>query len=553
MKLLLRLLLDKKLSSLFSLVWALAILSCSYINKAEKRHEIQDIPAALKMPPQKVHLIETLELNKAQKNNIEAEEKTGPEPVNITLSLEECRALALKNNLELQIQLISPAVSRESINEEKARFEAVFSGTIEFTEIDSPQETLLEGSREHAYMANLGVDIPLRTGGRLTFNHVDTRKSTASMWSILNPYYYSGFEASISQPLLRNAGIRTNAYSIRMAQYNSRIVDAATKLKAIRILANLDIVYWRLYAARKLLEIRKQQYDLSKVLFEQTKRFAEIGLKPKIEVLRTEAGMAERLDAIIDAENDVRRTERSLKRMLNKNNLGMETNTLLIPSTPPDPIHYKFERHIVVKKAIENRMELLELELRLAQDNENIGYYKNQTLPLVVAEYKYNLHGLGGQRHRAYGMLTDNEYNDHNFSVFFSIPLNGNEAAKSNYRKAVYERSQRLATKESKEAEIRNEVLDQLDRLEAGFQKILAARQVTLLRDRQYKTERKQYELGFSASTDVMDSQTKFAEARIMEIIAVAEYQIALTDLAYATGTLLGSAKVEILPVIVKE
>ncbi len=38
-----------------------------------------------------------------------------------------------------------------------------------------------------------------------------------------------------------------------------------------------------------------------------------------------------------------------------------------------------------------------------------------------------------------------------------------------------------------------------------------------------------------------------------MEIVAIAEYQIALVDLAYATGTLLGAAKVELETIVPEE
>lgn len=524
--------------------------SCTYLKKVKEWNET---PPILDVPKESVSEIEVLDLEKAQKMKSTENEPVETLLQDITLSLEECRAYTLENNLDLHVQLINPSIAKEAVNQEEAKFEAIFSGVMKFSETDSPQVTLLDGTRVHNGSGNFGVQMPLRTGGTLTFSMVDSRKTESSMWTLLNPSYYAGFSTSISQPLLRNAGKKASTYRIRMSQYNSRITEARTKLQAIRIIANVDITYWQLYAVRKLLEVRKQQYDLAKALFEQTERFVEIGLKPKVELIRTKASMAEKLEAIIKAENDVRNAERSLKRMLNKKALGMRTKTIIIPSTQPAPIHYEFNNDLMVKKAIENRMELLELELQLAQDITNIEYSKNQMLPLVTMEYKYNIHGLGERRRSAYEMMTDNEYNDHTLNLQFSIPLGGNEAAKSSYRRAVYERAQRLATKESKEAEIENEVMNQIDKLEANWQRIQATRQTTILTDQQHRAEKKQYELGFASSTDVLDAQTKLAEAQIMEIVAIAEYQIALVDLAYATGTLLGAAKVELEPIVPEE
>ena len=48
----------------------------------------------------------------------------------------------------------------------------------------------------------------------------------------------------------------------------------------------------------------------------------------------------------------------------------------------------------------------------------------------------------------------------------------------------------------------------------------------------------------------MLQAQTNFADAQSAEILALAEYQIALVDLAYATGTLLGAAKVQWEPIV---
>lgn len=61
----------------------------------------------------------------------------------------------------------------------------------------------------------------------------DFEKKKNSPFSIYNPSYESDLSASISQPLLRNAGRCVNEHSIRIAEYNSQITDAQTKLEAI--------------------------------------------------------------------------------------------------------------------------------------------------------------------------------------------------------------------------------------------------------------------------------------------------------------------------------
>jgi outer membrane protein TolC len=401
--------------------------------------------------------------------------------------------------------------------------------------------------------ADLGVRVPLRTGGTVTFNMIDTRsKMDTEIYSIFNPSYSSDFSASISQPLLRNAGKRVNTYAIRIAEYDEQITDARTKLEVIRIIADVDRVYWRLYAARRALELRKKQYDLSEALYEQAGRFVAAGDKPQIEITRTEAGVAQQLEAIIQAENAVRDRERDLKRALNKAGLGMQTETVLIPATEPDPVHYELEKGNLLKVAMSNRMEMLELELQIAKDFATIDYMRNQMLPLVTMDYRYNVNGLGGTREDSFDLLFEKRFEDHQVGLQLLVPL-GNEAAKSHLREALYQRMQRLASRDSREALIELEVLNAIDKLEANWQRILASRQRTILDSRLFDAEKRQFELGLGTSTDVLDAQTTYADAYRAEILALVEYQIALVDLAYATGTLLGAAKVRWEPVVLQE
>jgi outer membrane protein TolC len=227
----------------------------------------------------------------------------------------------------------------------------------------------------------------------------------------------------------------------------------------------------------------------------------------------------------------------------------MQTPTVLIPTTEPDPVHYELNKQSLVVKAIDNRMEMLKLELQIAADVSTIDYLHNQTLPLVTLGYTYNISGLGATRSKSFDMLTDKRFENHQVGLQLLVPL-GNEAAKSRLLQAVHERRRRLATRENRQAAIELEVLNAVDQLEANWQRILASRQNAILAGRLFKAETRQFELGLGTSTDVLDAQTAFVDAQSAEISALAEYQIALVDLAYATGTLLGAAKVQCRPIV---
>lgn len=534
---------------------------CTYVDKFK---EINSTPAIMTIPAEKVQQIDMIELKKAPDEAAVKPESVEPEKAEYTLSIEDCRALTLENNLDLRVSLIEPTIQRERVGQEEAKYEATFSETINYTKINQISASRIDGSKEDRVNIDLGVDMPLRTGGTLSFDLADKFNKSDSAYR--DPVSYTaGLSASISQPLLKGAGRRADTYSIRVAQYNSQATDLRTKTEAIRILSDVDKAYWNLYASRRTLEVRRQQYDLAKATFEETKRFVEVGVKPRIEIIRTEADMARSLKDIISAENDVRVKERDLKRTLNKKGLGMETKTIIIPSSPPDPVHYEIDRKSMVEHALENRMEILETEIQLILDNMKIENYRNQTLPDLSFDYTYNINGVdapsfdefgniigSAERRDAYDMLQERDSNYHVFALRMNIPI-GNKKAKSQLRQAIYERAQNLAKKENREAEIRSQVLNHIDTLEANWQGILASRQNTILSDEQYKAEKRQYELGLVSSKDVLSARTELAQAQLTEIESITNYQISIIDLAYATGTLLGAAKVEWAPVVPAE
>jgi len=227
----------------------------------------------------------------------------------------------------------------------------------------------------------------------------------------------------------------------------------------------------------------------------------------------------------------------------------MQTPTVLVPATEPDPVRYELQKRPLVATAIDNRMEMLELELQIAEDLTTVDYMHSQALPLVTMDYTYNINGLGATRDNSYDLLFDKRFEDHRFGLQLLVPL-GNEAGKSRLRQAIYQRRQRLASRDSRRALIELEVLNAIDQLEANWQRVLASRQRSILDGRLFEAEKRQFELGLGTSTDVLEAQTNFADAQRAEILALAEYQIALVDLAYATGTLLGAAKVRWEPIV---
>ena len=134
-----------------------------------------------------------------------------------------------------------------------------------------------------------------------------------------------------------------------------------------------------------------------------------------------------------------------------------------------------------------------------------------------------------------------------NIGVRAEIPI-GNEILEARVNSAILTRLRRLATRDARKLAIQTEVYDTLDTLTQSWQRILAARLEAILAARTLAAEQRQFDVGLRTSIEVLDANARLADAQSREVQALGAYQIALVDLAFATGTSLGAAQIDWSP-----
>lgn len=550
--------------------------SCSYYlngstsapvkEKAQARLNVQEGVAfeqITKSPP------ETREqaLPKFNERDIKTEQKSDlaktKESVEFTLA--NIRALALENNLDLKIAEIDPKIAATQVSEEEAKFDDLIFAKAKYGRKDTPKQNLdvvtftptgsssllknetdkLTAIEQLTQVLDMeaGIVIPLRTGAKVTLSTPFDEKKQFK--GVPSTQYQNALRFSVSQPLLRDGGIDTNVAGIQIAKYEQHIIDVKTRLQSIRVLANVERAYWAIYMAWGELDVRRQQYENASDNLAMVKKRVANGLTAAVETNRAEIGVAERRESLITANTSLKIRQRQLKLLLNDTNLNVDSQTLIIPKTSPTLLHFEFDRSELVQKALSGRLELLELELKLAADLTKIDYLKNQTLPLFMLDYNYG--SLGRDTNSfdgAFNQALDGNYSDWSVGMRVEIPLS-NELRKSKLERAVQERVQRLSTQQLRELTVKREIYDALDTTEQNWQRILAARQNVILAGLNYDAELKQFREGLRTMTEVLETLTRLGDAQLREVRAISDYQVSLIDLAFATGTLLGHSRVQ--------
>lgn len=502
----------------------------------------------LRVPPERLRQAEALPLNEhavpGEPNAAQLRDRpdlyAGARLVEA--SIEQCRAWTLENNLDLKVALLAPDIARATLSEEEAAFESVFVGRVQGSEADRFRDDVFPDRSPDPFELDVGVRVPLRTGGFANIRVPINREETFGGFEGENRWS-TDTELSLSVPLLRGAGRRANTHFIRIASLESEAVQAQTKLEVIRLIAATDRAYWLLHEANEVLQVRLDQLEQAMKQREQAEQRFQGAVGARIDVTRADAGISRRLVTIINAELAVKDRQRELKRLINLPEADVDSDTMLSLTSKPEPVRYQLAADDLVARALATRMEMLELELRLAQDASTIDFERNQKLPLLTLDYVYRFDGFGDSFDRSASRLARIESDGWIVGLNAEVPI-GNQAAEARVHRALVTRLQRLATRSAREQAIKQEVLAALDYLEASWQRIVAAKQNAEAEAANYRAEQGQYQIGLRNSTEVLDAEARLSDARAEVISAVVDYQIAQIDAAFAAGMLLGAAKV---------
>jgi outer membrane protein TolC len=293
--------------------------------------------------------------------------------------------------------------------------------------------------------------------------------------------------------------------------------------------------------------VAQEQYKLAQDQLRHAQNAVKAGARPQIEIVRAEAGLSSRLEAVINTETDVKDLERELRRIMNRDDLPLDADMSIHTESEPHPLGLDLDQQTLVALALENRMEMIELEQQLEINALEVELAQNHTRPDITLSGTYAWHAQGAGFSDSIGDLAHASYDDMSLGLSARIPL-GNQVARAGLQRARLTQLQNKARHHNLEQSIRQDVLEAVNDLNRNWRRILITKLGVESAYREYKVEQSQFQLGRRFSTDVLLAADRYANAQLRQIQAFAEYEIAQVNLARATGTLLGYGKVTLNP-----
>jgi outer membrane protein TolC len=487
----------------------------------------------------------------------------------LPMSLQDCIAKALEDNLNLAIQVYSPEMADMTITQAKEYFMPNFDFAFGKRRTDYPSYWFLQGedsvvSKYGDYTLGLTQQIP--TGGSFIVSFNNYKSETNELFQLINPRYGATLQFDFVQPLLRNGGLKMGRKEIIIAENNLDISQTQFESVVQDTVYTVVESYWNLLYAIEDVKVKKQSLQLARDLLAKNKKEVEVGKLAPLEVLNAETVVAQREADILASEVLIERREDLLKYHLNMSDVQEITRKSIVPMDRPDFIEKVISFDEAWQVAKVKRPDLRANRKNIANNEFKMSVAKNKMLPGLDLSFSYWSPGISGDRilylddNPFLGIVTGKDkgsagdavgdalkfqHNNWNVALTLTLPLS-NVTTRAEYVKSRMELEKSQLELEDSEKFAMLDVNDAVREVDTHIKRVEAYRLARELAQRRLEAEEKKLDVGLTTNYFVLTYQDELANARSTEIKSMLDYILALARLDRAMGTSLESWNVRL-------
>ena len=391
-------------------------------------------------------------INLANSGRLESLVRAG----NLYLSAQDVIALALENNLDIEIQRYGPLLYRQvtlrtqgggllrsvgagisqgptsvsltgvslnasggggsaaaassggvltSLGPSVPNFDPQISLYADFAHITSVQSnTFLTGTTaltigNRTYQARISKYTDFGTYMQLTYaaNH----NKFNSLAYNLNPYTSGDLDFQVSQNLLQGFGGAVLGRYIHVAKNNEKVSDLQFKQQVITTISAVLNLYWDLVSFNEDVKARRDELKTAQQLFEDNKKQVQIGTLAPIEVTRAEAQVYSSQQDLLISQTNLLQQETVLKNSLSRNGVAspLLADVHIVPldtvEVPPQDQQRSLDD--LVQEALKRRVEIQQDQINIDSDKISLRGIKNGLKPTLSVFAELTNNGLAGQ------------------------------------------------------------------------------------------------------------------------------------------------------------
>jgi outer membrane protein len=462
-------------------------------------------------------------------------------------------------------------------------YDPIITGTLQLDKNDTESVTIFSPVPvvgQNTYTADFSYAQGFDWGGALTVGFNNTHATTNNPTNLLSPQLGSTFQAKFTQNLLQGFGTLPNTRFIRIAKNNREISDVAFRLQIITSVDQIENMYWDLVYAYENLRVQQEALTYAQKALEDSKRQAQVGTAPPIQVVSSQSIVATDQQNLIVAQNNLELQELLMKNALSKSIEDptlveaemIPTSMMVIPQEePPIPTQD------LINQALAHRAELVESRIDLNSRDLSAKAVHNALLPTLDAFAYYGGSGVGGNINPvvpncttgakycytpatnpppfqtantvAYGgtlnQLVNSTAPDKGIGLSLSIPLRNREA-QANQVRSELELRQAQVRLHQLENQVRIEVRNAQFDVKQNRVAVEAAQSAVDFARQTFDADQQKLKVGLTIISAVLQDASVLTTAESNLVSAKAAYEKSRIELDRATGLLLDHSRIDV-------
>jgi outer membrane protein TolC len=463
-------------------------------------------------------------------------------------------------------------------------FDPQLTGTLQLDKNDTESVSVFSPVpivAQNTYTSNFGYAQGFEWGGALSGSFNNTHLTTNNPTSLLTPQLGSNFQFRFTQNLLQGFGFLPNTRFIRIAKNNREISDVAFRLQVITTVDQIENMYWDLVYAYENVRVQQESLTYAQKALEDSKRQAQVGTAPPIQVVSSQSTVATDQQNLIVAQNNLQ-----LQQLLMKNALSRSIEDPVLAEAdviPTSGMEVPQQETVLatqdlINDALRHRAELVESRIDLQSRDINTKAVRNAMLPTLQAFAYYGGSGVGGDVNPlvpncadttstfcfdptkapppfrtsttvGYGgtlsQLVNSTAPDKGVGLSLNIPLR-NRLAQSNQVRATLEYRQAQVRQHQLENQVRIEVRNAQFDVRQNRAAVQAAQSAVDLAHQTLDADQQKLKVGLTTQTAILQDAATLTTGESNLVSAKAAYEKSRIELDRATGLLLDHAGIDI-------
>ncbi len=484
----------------------------------------------------------------------------------LRLTLRDAMVILLEHSTEVHIDRLAISNAEFNLVGAFANFDPMMLSTFNATRSITPTDSQLQGAptlSDLEQTADFAYSQTLSTGTNLNAGFSASKSSTNSIYYFLNPTISGSLNFAVTQPLLRGNTRFLNRAPILIAQRNLAQTGAQFEGQVSNSLFGLVQAYWNVVQARENLRINQKSQDLAQASYDRDKHALELGALPPLDIYRSEAEVANRKVAVIQAQYILKSAEDQFRRLVGADqdpdvrNLELD----LVESPEPSGTLEQVDSNDAIATALAHRPEMEAIRQQTEANKIALRVDHNNLLPNLSVQAIYESYGLGGNQYNinvtppqlvstgglgdALSQIGGFNYPTYGFILTLNLPIK-NHLAEANLGNDLVARRRAQYLQREEEEDITLQVATAVHQLDLARTSLDASRTAYELSRKSLDAEERKYQLGAETIFFVLQAQTVLASAEANILQAEINYQLACAAVDHATGMLLSHYKIEV-------